>query len=357
MGKKVKIVGAAAVLSMLAVAGCGPTATSGGNNSTGNSTSSTASTAQTKGFTVALSNSFIGNNWRVQMEKDIQDKIDQYKQSGLVKDYMVTNAGNNVATQISQIQDIIQKHPDLLLVDAASSDALNPVLQKAEQAGITVVAFDNVVTDPQATNVTVDFSSYGTQAAEWLVKTLNGKGNVVALRGVAGTPVDAQIYDAAQKVFSQYPNIKVVKQIYANWDEASAQSQMSSFLATGQKVDAVFTEGGEAYGVAQALVNAKHPLIPIVGGGTVSFLQFWDQHKTDAGFKAISIGNPPALGSYALDVGLMKLQKEQVPNKVVMPLPVVTEQNLSQYLNQPAANRFDVPMTYDQIMAIVSKQQ
>ncbi len=76
------------------------------------------------------------------MEKDIQDKIDQYKQTGLVKDYMVTNAGNSVATQISQIQDIIQKRPNLLLVDAASSDVLNPVLQKAEQAGITVVTFD-----------------------------------------------------------------------------------------------------------------------------------------------------------------------------------------------------------------------
>lgn len=353
MMKKAKIIGAAAILSVLAVSGCGPSASVGSNNSTGNST---ASTAPTKGFTVALSNSFIGNNWRVQMEKDVQDKINQYKQTGIVKDYIVTNAGNNVATQISQIQDIIQKHPDLLLVDAASSDALNPVLQKAEQAGITVVTFDNVVTDPQAIKVSVDFSSYGTQAADWLAKTLNGKGNVVALRGVAGSPVDAQIYDAAQKVFNQYPGIKVVKQISANWDEASAQSQMSSFLATGQKVDAVFTEGGEAYGVAQALLNAKHPLVPIVGGGTVSFLQFWDQHKTDAGFKAISIGNPPALGSYALDVGLMKLKKEQVPNTVIMPLPVVTEQNLSQYLSQPAANRFDVQLTYDEVKAIVAKQ-
>lgn len=68
---------------------------------------------------IALSNSFIGNSWRKQMVSAFTDTATQAKKDGLISDFVVTNADNTVEQQISQINGLILKKVDAILVDAA----------------------------------------------------------------------------------------------------------------------------------------------------------------------------------------------------------------------------------------------
>src|SRR5690242_13595556 len=92
----------------LSLAGCG--SKSGGGTNTGSSGK--------KKPVIALSNSFIGNSWRKQMVTAFTDTATKAKQDGQISDFVVTNADNTVEQQISQINGLILKKVDAILVDA-----------------------------------------------------------------------------------------------------------------------------------------------------------------------------------------------------------------------------------------------
>ncbi|MDA8192495.1 MAG: substrate-binding domain-containing protein [Thermaerobacter sp.] len=340
---------AMALASLMLLAGCGLSAAAG-------STANTASASHQGPFKVAFSNAFIDSNFRVQEQKDMQTVANEFVKQGLISSYTAYNANNSVSTQISQINDIIQNHPNLLIVDATSATALNPVIQKAVQAGIKVISVNDLVTSPYVTRVNVNYIEYGKLAAQGLVKLLHGKGNIVSVRGDPGLPADVTIWTGEADVLNHYPNIHIVSTFWADWNPPTAEAKMASLLATGIKFNGVITQGGEAWGVAKAMINAHRPLVPIIGGGTVGFLQIWNHYRKLDGYNAYTVGNPPALASYALEVGMMELQGMKVPKFVTIPLVPVTDQNLSQYLNQPIANRFDQLRSYSNIQGIVKEE-
>ena len=71
-------------------------------------------------------------------------------------------------------------------MDTASEEALNPAIKRAHDAGILVITFDNVSTSPYAIRINEDQRAFGSTMADWLVKQLNGKGNVFMITGVPG---------------------------------------------------------------------------------------------------------------------------------------------------------------------------
>ncbi len=73
-----------------------------------------------------------------------------------------------------------------------------------------IIAYDSVITEPCAYNVTIDQAEAGRRTAEWLVEKLGGKGNIVLVTGVPGTSVDSGRTNAAKEVFAKHPGIKIV---------------------------------------------------------------------------------------------------------------------------------------------------
>src|SRR5205085_1562209 len=81
----------------------------------------------------------------------------------------------------------------------------------------------------------------GTMWANWMVKLLDGKGNIVFLGGPAGNPVTSGRLKSIVKVFAKHPGMKLLtgKKTWpvTNWDPATAQKQMSALLAKYKKID------------------------------------------------------------------------------------------------------------------------
>src|SRR5664279_5359044 len=107
--------------------------------------------ADTSGKKIAFSNNYAGNSWRQAMlksyaavtEKAVADKI-----VGAAD--IFTTADKEVPTQAAQIQNLILQGYDAIVINAASPDALNGAVKQACDAGIVVVSFDGVVTEPCA---------------------------------------------------------------------------------------------------------------------------------------------------------------------------------------------------------------
>jgi len=108
-------------------------------------------------FNVALSNSFIGNTWRVEMENEFKGACAMPPYNQLMK-CSVYNAGNDVSKQTQQIDNLISSHVDAIILNAASPTGLNGVVQQACKAGILVVSYDNTVTAPCALKVNTEFA-------------------------------------------------------------------------------------------------------------------------------------------------------------------------------------------------------
>jgi ribose transport system substrate-binding protein len=177
---------------------------------------------------------------------------------------------------------------------------------------VKVVSVDQRVTAPQAYNATNDQVGYGRLGAEWLFKTLHGKGNVVEMRGIAGVPADTDRHTGFQQALKKYPGIKVVKQTFTGWQFASGGKQILDILNSGVKVDGVWTSGID-YTVVNAFKTAHKKLVPVVGADTNQFLK---QMLTIKGWHAAAVTNPATIGGVGASMALKLLQGKSVPKWV-----------------------------------------
>src|SRR6188508_2094214 len=106
-------------------------------------------------FKIALSNSFIGNKWRIEMENDFKSAcgMPPYKTEVQCSVY---NSGNDVSKQTQQISNLISQGVNAIVLNAASPTGLNGIIGQACARGILVVSYDNVVTAPCALKVNTD---------------------------------------------------------------------------------------------------------------------------------------------------------------------------------------------------------
>jgi len=214
-----------------------------------------------KPYVIYLSNNYVGNDWRQQMLRVAQVSVRKGPLAGRV-DLRIENVENTVQAQINSLNNIIRQKPDAILVDAASESALNPTLKRACAAGIVVVSFDQAVTEPCAYAVTSDWNRIPEVMAEWMARQLNGKGNVLLDRGLAGAPISAQIQGVYEKVLAQYPDINIVGQYNGDYALGQEQSGVAALLAANAQVDGILTQGYGS-GAIQALKNAERPMVPV----------------------------------------------------------------------------------------------
>ena len=259
-------------------------------------------------FKIALSNSFIGNKWRIEMENDFKSAcgMPPYKTEVQCSVY---NSGNDVSKQTQQISNLISQGVNAILVDAASGTGLNGIIQQACARHIVVVAYDNLVTAPCAIKINGSQYAYGQQNAQYIADKLKGKGNVIMVTGVAGTQADTDRNQGAADVFKKYPGIKVVSKYTGMWDSATAQRNTAQQLPSLPKIDGVWSSGGTD-GILKAMLAAGRPLPTVVGGegenGYRRFLVGYNGKKLQYG---LSLGQPPFNVVVALEVARAVLAK------------------------------------------------
>jgi ribose transport system substrate-binding protein len=283
------------------------------------------SAAPKKTFKIALSNSYIGNKWRIEMENVFKAALQMEPFKSQVHGSWF-NSGNDVSKQSQQISNLIAQKVDAIVVNAASPTGLNGILDQAADRGILVVSFDNIVTTPKALKVNTDQEEFGRKLAEWLVQKLKGQGNVIMVTGVAGTAVDLGRNKGADEVWAKNPGIKVVNRYTGMWDSSAAERNTASILPSLPKIDGIWCQGGTD-GVLKAFIAAKRPLPPTAGEAENGFRKFmigYNDQKVDG----ISIGQPPFLSVISLELARRVLEGKYPKRDITIPFPYVTSETV-----------------------------
>jgi ribose transport system substrate-binding protein len=264
-------------------------------------------------FTIGFSNAGLGDSWRVVMQHSIMRAAAGNKAD--IKQLLITDAGHDDGKQIADIQDLISRGVDLLIVSANTQKALDPVVTQAMKKGIPVVMVDRrIASDNFVTFVTASDAMMGRLWAQWIVEKLNGKGNVIILAGQAGSSPSENRIKSAKQVFAQYPGIKILDTVYSDWSPVKGKQVMKAAISKyGKGINAVWAAHGlQVSGSIEAFLEAgfKDGEIPMHTTADLNGpMQLALKHK----IPMLEIGYPPAMGGASVSAALQILKGAPVP--------------------------------------------
>ncbi|MBB1249093.1 MULTISPECIES: ABC transporter substrate-binding protein [unclassified Rhizobium] len=292
-----------------------------------------SASADTSGKKIALSNNYAGNSWRQAMLTSWDKVTKEAVKAGVVAAAdPFTTAENQATEQAAQIQNMILQGYDAIVINAASPTALNGAVKEACDAGITVVSFDGIVTEPCAWRIAVDFKEMGRSQVEYLSKRLPEGGNLLEIRGLAGVFVDDEISAGIHDGVKQFPQFKIVGSVHGDWAQDVAQRAVAGILPSLPEIAAVVTQGGDGYGAAQAFDAAKRKMPTIVMGNREDELQWWKQQKDANGYETMSVSIAPGVSTLAFWVAQQILDGKDVKKDLVVPFLRIDQDNLEQNL-------------------------
>lgn len=309
----------AAVAAAVVLGGCGST-----------TIGTTSPSQRRQPPSVALSNSYDGNSWRQAMVASFTKEAAKAKQDHLISKFEVVNADDSATEQIGQIESMILQGYRVIAIDAASTTSLNGVIARACRYGVTVVAFDSLVTAPCAYEVATNYVAYGEAETSYVAKLLHGHGNLLEIRGIAGTSVDEDVNKGVHHVLAHYPGMKIVGRVYGEWTESVAQTAVEGVLPSLPTVNGVVDEGGDGSGAAQAFQSLHKTVPSIVMGNRGQELEAWESlQKREPGYRTVSISSMPGMVDVAMWVGQQVATGHHVPHIVYAPLLEIPQSHLA----------------------------
>jgi ribose transport system substrate-binding protein len=279
--------------------------------------------AKTGPFRIALANGYIANTWRIQMIQTAKAYAAQPEVAAKLKEFKVVSTGEDVAAQISAVNNFIDSGYDAIVINAQNPQAFAPVIQRAKEAGVILVAFDNILDTKDAINVNVDQKGLGVLWANWLIKHVPNGGKILEVRGVAGTSVDTDRHNGVHETLAASGKTWDIVEVVGKWDDATAQKATADAIAVHQKFDGITAQGGDT-GIVQAMIDAGHPMVPF-GGETENGFRKFCGAKASEGLLCSSAGTGPAQVAVAIKTAIDALEGKVIPQSVKLPTAIVED--------------------------------
>src|SRR4051812_16064961 len=274
-------------------------------------------------YRIALANGYIANTWRIQMIQTAKAYAAQPEVKAKLKEFKVVSTGEDVPAQISAINNFIDSGYDAIVVNAQNPTAFGPVIKRAKQAGVVLVAFDNILDTEDSINVNVDQKGLGVLWGKWLSDHIPDGGKILEVRGVAGTSVDTDRHNGIHETLDATGKKWDITEVMGKWDDGTAKRVTADAIATNGPFVGITAQGGDT-GVVQAMLDAGHPMVPF-GGETENGFRKFCATKNAEGLKCTSAGTGPAQVAVAIKTAIAALKGEVVPQSVKLPLAIVSD--------------------------------
>ena len=320
---------------------------------------SPSAAAKTGPWTIGVDIYYAQNTWSVQAAAETKATV--ARDQSRIKQVFYTDSEGKADKQVSNIEDLIAKHVDAIVVTPIDPTAVVAAIDKAMAAGIKVcLAGSRADTQNYTCYVNADDKEFGTAGAQWLADKLGGKGNIIALNGIAGISTSEDRFAGAKEVFAKYPDIKIVGQASAEWDYAKGKTATANLLAANPQVDGVWSQGGEmTRGAIEAFQAANRPLVPMTGEDNNGFLKAWKTlvDKGTPGFDAIACSKPTSLFGMGVDLVLDALDGKLAQKDTVVKTGTITAATLDKFLrpDMPDALWTNTKMTDAEIKALLGQ--
>jgi ribose transport system substrate-binding protein len=219
----------------------------------------------TKPLKVALADGFGGNSWRKITRKIFEVEAARCPN---IKKVIYTDAQNDPQRAISDINSLVAQHVDVIVTFPDAGAALLPTIKKATAAGVKVVPFvatpGGTVGTDYVDFVSEDIATYGAALADWTIKSMHDKGNLVMLGGIAGNSYSKGVYDGVVKAVKAHPGVKLLNTdgpVATDWEPGKTQQVVAGLITKYGSINGIVSDyGGGSVGGVRAFIAASKPL-------------------------------------------------------------------------------------------------
>ena len=307
----------AVMIGALILSGCGPKATPEPTATPKPATPTPVPVAEE--LTLGLSLSTLDNPFFVTLKEGAEEAA---AKAGVK--LIVVDCEDDSAKEASNLEDLIAKKVDALLINPTDAEAVVPSIGKANAAGIPVFTIDRAAAGGEiVSHIASDNVAGGRMAGEKLAALLGGKGKVVELEGITGTSSARERGQGFNEVMGKYPDIEVVARQTADYDRAKGLSVFENILVAQPKIDGVFAHNDEMILGAVEAAEAAGRL------GEIVFVGFDAIDDAVAAVKegklAATIAQQPAeMGRLGVEFAVKYLSGQKVEAYIPVDLALVT---------------------------------
>jgi len=252
------------------------------------------------------------------------------KASELGLNIIVLDAHDSPERQSSQVEDLIARRVDVLIINPVDSDAIVPAVLEANRAGVPVIT----VTRPSnggevRQHLDIDNAMAGQMIAEALAEALGGSGRVAILEGIPGAPSARDRQRGFIEEINNYPGIQVVSTLTANYSREQGSSVMEDVLTANPVLDAVYAHNDQmALGAVRTIIAA----------GRIDEIKVFGVDAIDDALDAIRAGHMVATVKQqpALQMAMAVVAAQRIINGasveplVIVPLKLITAENVDE---------------------------
>ncbi len=256
-------------------------------------------------YRIALSNSYVGNDWRQLMIKSavVAAEKDEYKD---IVELTVVNSEHNPESQSASIDALVAEGYDAILIDAASTTGLTTSIKRAMDAGVVCVTFDAVADVEGIYTVSTNFEEMATGWANYLVAKLEAGDKIAIDTGLSGSTVGNVMYEKAIEIFDAN-GIEVVAEFSGEFADGAGQQAIASVLAANPDLDGMYTQ---VYGetIQKAFEAAGRDFIPCAAYTTNA----GHAAAVDSNMDLVTADNYAGQSVLAMDIAIKVLNGETV---------------------------------------------
>ncbi len=278
-------------------------------------------------YVIGFSQGTMNHPWRVAMVEGNK----KYAEENLKDvELIITDGQNSSAKQVTDVESLLARGIDVLMISPLTSDALTPVVQQALDAGVKVVTLDRKVEVPVTVHVGALNLPIGEDAGKYLVEALKGEGKVIEIQGTAGASATNDRHDGFVTGIAG-SKLEVVASQYADYLRENALKFMEDQLQRfgPGEIQAVYAHNDEmALGAIQAL-EAAGRLDEVVVVGV---------DGEEVAFEAIKAGKLAATFVYpfvapeGIQIAYKVAKGEPVDPEVILPGKQVDASNIDEML-------------------------
>ncbi|MDQ2698759.1 MAG: substrate-binding domain-containing protein [Actinomycetota bacterium] len=331
-----RLLGAAGALAFAALlAGC---TTGGGGGNTG-PTNNTGNDETGDTIVIGFSGPAADHGWLGAINSAAIAEAGKYPDI----DLKVAEGTNDVNLQISQVETFINDGVDAIVLLPFDGAAMTPVALKAMEAGIPVINVDREFDDPNAARVTVLGDNYGmgVSAGQYMCEQFGDKPNAVIaeIAGIDSLPLTQDRSQGFEDALSEC-DLEVSNRVAANFTVEGGESEAAKLLQAAPKIDGLWNhDDDQGIGVLAAIENAGRDEFVMVGGaGSANAMR---EIQDDSGVLKATVIYPSTQGADGVKLARLVVQQKamtdlvevEVPRMVQLYAPVVTSENVDQYID------------------------
>ncbi|MGI8498632.1 MAG: ABC transporter substrate-binding protein [Gemmatimonadaceae bacterium] len=283
-------------------------------------------------FVVGFSQMESDNPWRLAQTKSLREEAARRGYS-----LVVTDAQGQTSKQVADVEDLVARHVNLILLAPREYEGLAPALQAAKQAGIPVILVDREAAGTAGTDFVTflgsNFVEQGRRAAEWLATETDGQASIVELTLTPGSSVARDRARGFRDEIAKHPRMTIIASQTGNGSRAQGQSVMQNIAQSfGKQITAVYAHNDEmALGAIQALGAAG-----LRAGTDVKIISIDGERAAleaiQRGELGATVESNPRFGPLAFDTIDKFRRGEKIPPKHLITDRFFDRSNASQYI-------------------------